>query len=239
MLREMRTISGGNSFKEMTGRDKLHFHLACSQDWVRDEGQASAPPPSTPPTKLGRPVWGPYNALRPYRPRGKEAAAAASFPLGEESRPKPSWPDGWGLLRLLKQPWVYIHTNWHFIMGGGQLGLRHWPVSHFHKCVCVTWGCLSLYTDWHSTRGRGWHWHWDTDTNQTRPGHTSKYTWPYCLLSLYYRLCLVLRAYLGHRPLMDTDKKPFLSFSFGKDGHFGIKFVIFGHRQPKLACFEK
>ena len=139
----------------MTVREKLHFHLACSQDWVRDEGQASAPPPSIPPTKLGRPVWGPYNALRPYRPRGKEAAAAASFPLGEESRPKPSWPDGWGLLRLLKQPWVYIHTDWHFIMGGGQLGLRHWPVAHFHKCICVTWGCLSLYTDWHSTRGRG------------------------------------------------------------------------------------
>ena len=116
-----RKISCGNSFKEMTGRDKLHFHLACSQDWVRDEGQASAPPPSTPPTKLGRPVWGPYNALRPYRPRGKEAAAAASFPLGEESRPKPSWPDGWGLLRLLKQPWVYIH-RWTLHNGGRTTG---------------------------------------------------------------------------------------------------------------------
>ena len=65
------------------------------------------------------------------------------------------------------------------------------------------------------------------------------YTCPYCLLALQYRLCLVLRAYLGHRPLIDTDKKPFLSFSIGKDGHFGIKFVIFGHRQPNLAHFEK
>ena len=140
-----RKISCGNSFKEMTGRDKLHFHLACSQDWVRDEGQASAPPPSTPPTKLGRPVWGPYNALRPYRPRGKEAAAAASFPLGEESRPKPSWPDGWGLLRLLKQPWVYIHTNWHFIMGED-----NWDCDtdqlHTSISVSVWHGFVSVYT---------------------------------------------------------------------------------------------
>ena len=43
----------------------------------------------------------------------------------------------------------------------------------------------------------------------------------------------------GRRPLIDTDKKPFLSFSIGKDGHFGIKFVIFGRRQLKLAHFEK
>ena len=52
-------------------------------------------------------------------------------------------------------------------------------------------------------------------------------------------LCLVLRAYLDHRPLIDTDIKPFLSSRIGKDGHFGIKFVIFGRRQPKLAHFEK
>ena len=58
--------------------------------------------------------------------------------------------------------------------------------------------------------------------NLKRPGHTSTYICPYCLLSLYYRLGLVLRAYLGHRPLIDTDKKPILSFSIGKDGHFGI-----------------
>ena len=164
--------------------------------------------------------------LQPCSPLGKRAGPNH---LGQMAG---AYWDYWSNLE-------FIYTDWHFIMGGGQLGLRHWPVAHFHKCVCVTWVCLSLYTDWHSTRGRGWHWHWDTDTNQTRPGHTSKYTWPYCLLSLYYRLWLVLRAALGHIPLIDTDKKPLLSFSLGKDGHFGIKFVIFGHRQPKLAFFFK
>ena len=48
----------------------------------------------------------------------------------------------------------------------------------------------------------------------------------------------ILKSYTS-RALLDTDKKPLLSFSLGKDGHFGIKFVIFGRRQPKLAHFEK
>ena len=57
-------------------------------------------------------------------------------------------------------------------------------------------------------------------------------------ITFHYRLCLVLRAYWGHRPLIDTDKKPLLSFNLGKDGHFGIKYVIFGRRQPKLAFLK-
>ena len=82
-----RKISCGNSFKEMTGRDKLHFHLACSQDWVRDEGQASAPPPSTPPTKLGRPVWGPYIALDHIGLEGKRLQLQPRSPLGKRAGP--------------------------------------------------------------------------------------------------------------------------------------------------------
>ena len=58
-------------------------------------------------------------------------------------------------------------------------------------------------------------------------------------ITIQYRLCLALSAYSGHRPLIDTDKKTLPSFSLGKDGHFDIKFVIFGRRQPKLAHFEK
>ena len=84
---EMRMICCGNSFKEMTGREKLHFHLACSQDWVRDEGQASAPPPSTPPTKLGRPVWGPYNALDHIGLEGKRLHLQPCSPLGKRAGP--------------------------------------------------------------------------------------------------------------------------------------------------------
>ena len=61
----------------MTGRDKLHFHLAWSQGRGRDEGPL-IPRPSysfRPSSLKGLP------ALRPFRPRGNEAAAAASFPL--------------------------------------------------------------------------------------------------------------------------------------------------------------
>ena len=37
---DMRMICCGSSFKEMTGREKLHFHLTCSQERVGEEGQA-------------------------------------------------------------------------------------------------------------------------------------------------------------------------------------------------------
>ena len=43
----------------------------------------------------------------------------------------------------------------------------------------------------------------------------------------------------GRRPLIDTDKKPFLTNPIRKDDYFDIKQIVFGRRQPKLAIFEK
>ena len=77
------------------------------------------------------PTYDTVRATVQYRtapPRGKEAAAAASFPLRECL--------GWRELR---------------------------------PRLSLTWDCLSLYTDWHSTKGRGktlWQVHWDV----CRPG---------------------------------------------------------------------
>ena len=65
-------------------------------------------PRPLPRPNLDRPVWGPYNALRPYRSRGKEAAAATSFPLGE------------GLGWTNVQPRLRLYPDSHFTRGWGK-----------------------------------------------------------------------------------------------------------------------
>ena len=112
----------------MTGRDKLHFHLAWPGTREGWGGRYLPPHPSAPPRpNLDRPVWGPYNALRPYRSRGKEAAAAASFPLGEGL----GWTNVQPRLMLV---WAYLnlYPDHHFTRGRGRtLGQGH---CHWYVC---------------------------------------------------------------------------------------------------------
>ena len=101
-------------------------------------------PPPRP--NLDRPVWGPYNALRPYRSRGKEAAAAASFPLGEGL----GWTNVQPRLMLV---WAYLnlYPDHHFTRGRG----RTLGQGHCHWYVCRPGQVF----------GHPW----------TRPGHTTTY----------------------------------------------------------------
>ena len=86
------------------------------------------------PTLLGRPVWRAC-CPRPFRPRGKDAAAAASFPLGEREglnhlgQMAEAFWETWSHLE-------FIYTDGHFKKGGerrrttGTLTLRcvtTWP----------------------------------------------------------------------------------------------------------------
>jgi len=100
--------------------------------YARDEGGMRGrylplipqPPPKP---NLDRPVWGTYNALRPYRSRGKEAAAAASFPLGEGL----GWTNVQPRLMLV---WAYLnlYPDHHFTRGRGRtLGQGH---CHWYVC---------------------------------------------------------------------------------------------------------
>ena len=109
----------------MTGRDKLHFHLACSQGRGRDEGPL-IPQPSysfKPSSLKGLP------ALRPYRPRGKEAAAAAPFPLGG------------GLV------WRSLQTRLSFELGLSQFSIPRLTLhqmsegGHWDTDMCVDLAC--------------------------------------------------------------------------------------------------
>ena len=99
-------------------------------------------PPPRP--NLDRPVWGPYNALRPYRSRGKEAAAAASFPLGEGL----GWTNVQPRLRLV---WacINLYPDFHSTRGRG----RTLGQGHCHWYVC--WPGQVFGHPW------------------TRPGHTT------------------------------------------------------------------
>ena len=124
--------------------DEPDGHRGKGERWG---GRYLPPHPSAPPRpNLDRPVWGPYNALRPYRSRGKEAAAAASFPLGEGL----GWTNVQPRLRLV-WAWLNLYPDYHFTRGKG----RTLGQGHCHWYVCRPGQVF----------GHPW----------TRPGHTTTY----------------------------------------------------------------
>ena len=93
----------------MTGWDKLHFHLACSQDrgWGSNWGGLYFRPSS-----LGAYLHPDHIGLR-----GKTAFRAV-FPL-EGVRPRPSWTTAEARLSYSLDIYHYIHKGWrgHFTRG--------------------------------------------------------------------------------------------------------------------------